>query len=83
MVYYFSSSTALALEYGKLNDPKYTQTTKENLKNIKKRELLEALFTTNLLIFGRETGSMEYDFLRAIYKINNQLKWFVIALGDV
>jgi len=34
MVYYFSSSTALALEYGKLNDPKYTKTTKENLKNI-------------------------------------------------
>jgi hypothetical protein len=34
MVYFFSSSTALAMQYGKKENPKYTQTTAKNLKGI-------------------------------------------------
>lgn len=39
-----------------------------------KKEFLKALFTMNLEIFGNETGIMEYDFLRAIKRINRGLK---------
>jgi glycerophosphoryl diester phosphodiesterase len=34
MVYFFSSSTALAMQYGKKENPKYTRTTAKNLKDI-------------------------------------------------
>ncbi len=35
-----------------------------------KREFLLAMFTMDLRVFGSETGVMEYDFLRAIARIN-------------
>ena len=34
MVYYFSNTTALAMQYGKLNNPKYNEMTQRNLKGI-------------------------------------------------
>jgi len=34
MVYYFGNSSALAMQYGKLKDPKYNETTQKNLKGI-------------------------------------------------
>lgn len=36
----------------------------------RKQDFLLALFTMNYLVFGNETGLMEYDFLRAIAKMN-------------
>lgn len=39
-----------------------------------KAEFLKALFTMNLEIFGNETGIMEYDFLRAVTRINRGLR---------
>jgi len=34
MVYFFNDSSALAMQYGKLKDPKYNETTQKNLKGI-------------------------------------------------
>jgi len=49
-----------------------------------KREFIEALFAINLLIFGNETGLMEYNFLKAIYRINREksFKYKLLSQGD-
>lgn len=48
-----------------------------------KREFMEALFAINLLTFGNETGLMEYDFLKAISRINRiPFKYKPLSQGD-
>jgi hypothetical protein len=34
MVYYFGNSSAVAMQYGKLDNPKYNEATQKNLKGI-------------------------------------------------
>lgn len=49
----------------------------------KKREFIEALFAINLFIFGNETGIMEYDFLKAISKVNKtSFRYKALSQGD-
>jgi len=48
-----------------------------------KRGFMNALFAMNLLAFGNETGLMEYDFLKAIARINRKpFKYKPLSQGD-
>ena len=48
-----------------------------------KREFMEALFAINLLIFGSETGLMEYDFLKTISRMNQgAFRYKPLSQGD-
>lgn len=41
------------------------------------------MFTINLFIFGNETGIMEYDFLKAISKVNKtSFRYKALSQGD-
>ena len=50
-----------------------------------KDEFMTCLFTMNLRLFGNETGIMEYDFLKAISRINRgrPFKYKPLSKGDV
>lgn len=51
----------------------------------KKDKFMTCLFTMNLRSFGSETGIMEYDFLKAIFRINRgrPFKYKPLSKGDV
>jgi beta-lactamase superfamily II metal-dependent hydrolase len=50
-----------------------------------KNKFMTCLFTINLRVFGNETGIMEYDFLKAISRINRgrPFKYKPLSKGDV
>jgi len=50
-----------------------------------KDKFMTCLFTMNLRVFGNETGIMEYDFLKAISRINRgrPFKYKPLSKGDV
>ena len=49
-----------------------------------RKAVMDAIFTMNMMIFGSETGVMEYDFLKAISKINEvPFKYKPLAKGDI
>jgi len=50
-----------------------------------KKEFILYLFTMNLRIFGSETGVMEYDFLKAVSRINDgkRFKYAPVSQGGI
>lgn len=51
----------------------------------RKKEFVLCLFAMNLRVFGSETGVMEYDFLRAISRMNGgqRFKYRPLCQGDI